>query len=202
MNDDKLDKLIELNQKIIDQNNKIITQNERILKFIVPETDEDIVSQGSEFIFDSKLDCGEVLFLANSQDNQIDIYKLTVNVSDEFKVTPSELESDVPDEFRDLNNEIIIDNLTGSGLTDQFKIPLIVAFELLNNNASIESNICILDDEIFNNLPDMLRVAMENGADKIHLPLKNANSVVYAPQQLLSHLEFYRNSDEIIGKLL
>ena len=202
MNDDKLDKLIQLNQEIIDQNNRIISQNDKILNFLMPESDEEIIIEEPELIFDSHLDCGEVLFVSNSSDGQIDIYKLTVKISDEFKVSPSQLEKDMGNEFTNLDNEIIIDNLTGSGVTNQFKIPLLVAIGLLNNNVSIKSKVCIFDDEIFNNLPDMLKVAMENGADKIHLPLKNVNSIVYAPQQLMSHLEFYKNGDEILEKLL
>ena len=98
------------------------------------------------------MDEGEVLFVANSRDNQIYIYRLSVRESGELKVSHPQIENEIRDNFDDINFEITIDNLTGSRLTSQFKVPLLVAIESLNNNEVIPSNSCILEDESFVNL--------------------------------------------------
>ena len=198
MMEDKLDRLIELNERIVNQNDAIID----LLKKLTGKDEEIIEENEDELIFESKLNSGEVLFVANSPDNQIDIYKLTVKKSDELKVSPPEIIDEIEYDFDDNNYEITLDNLTGNSLTNQFNVPLAISIESLEKDASIPSEVCILDDETFNNLPEMLKVAMTNGADKIHLAMKNAMVVAHAPPELLNHLEFYRNSNEIFEKLL
>ena len=148
-----------------------------------------------------ELDPGEVFFVSNSSDDEVDIYRLSVKSSDEFHVVPGEIKSEIEDEIGLINNEIVIDNLTGNGTSTQFKVPLLVAFESFNQNIPIESNTVILDDETFDNLPEILRVAIENGASKVHLSLKNAMAILNAPPKITDYLEFYKTREQIIEKL-
>ena len=106
--EDKLDRLIELNERIVNQNDAIID----LLKKLTGEDEEIIEENEDELIFESKLNSGEVLFVANSPDNQIDIYKLTVKKSDELKVSPPEIIDEIEYDFDDNNYEITLDNLT------------------------------------------------------------------------------------------
>ena len=148
-----------------------------------------------------ELDSGEVFFVSNSSEDEVDIYRLSVKSSDEFNVVPSEIQSEIEDEIGIVNNEIIIENLTGNGTTTQFKVPLLVAFESFNQDIPIESDTVILDDETFDNLPEILRVAIENGASKVHLSLKNAMAILNAPPKITDYLEFYKTREQIIEKL-
>ena len=91
MSEEKIDKLIELNEKIVSQNDEIInllkqlnSSDEEITADTLPEEkSEAITKEVNEYFNNGDLDEGEVLFVANSQDNQIDIYKLGVKKSDE-----------------------------------------------------------------------------------------------------------------------
>lgn len=155
-----------------------------------------------ENLLDCELNIGEVFFMGYSYEGNANIYKLSIKESNEFKVSPKELEEEIRNNLPDYNCEIKIDNLTGDGISSQYNIPLIVANESLVQNSKINSGIVILDDQSFDNLPDMIRIAMENGAKKIHLSLKNAMSVINAPPEILEYLEFYRNYEQIFDKVL
>lgn len=160
------------------------------------------LSDDGENLFDCELDVGEVFFIGNSDKENIDVYKLSIKKSDEFKVSPKELEEDIGNIIHDYNCEITIDNLTGDGITNQYNVPLIVANESLVQNTVIASGTVILDDEFFENLSEMIKIAMENGAKKVHLSLKNAMSVINAPPVILEYLDFYRNYEQIFDKVL
>lgn len=214
MIEDKLDKLIELNEKIVNQNEEIINLlrgddnvgENAVVSPVAEEPeddDEDIsaVNNVSKFFSTSELVCGELLFVANSQDSQIDIYKISVKASDELKVVPSEMEEETRNILDDGNYEITIENLTGSSLTSQFKMPLLIAVESFNENMTIQSNVAILDDESYVNIPDILRVAIENGAEKIYLSMKNAMSVLQAPPMIMDYLQFYKNKEDLLKHL-
>lgn len=214
MIEDKLDKLIELNERIVNQNDEIINLlkgDDNGEKSVVesslaeePEDDdEDVpaVNNVSKFFSTSELSSGELLFVANSQDSQIDIYKISVKASDELKVVPQEMEEETRNILDDGNYEITIENLTGNSLTSQFKMPLLIAVESFNENMSIPSNVAILDDESYVNIPDILRVAIENGAEKIYLSMKNAMSVLQAPPMIMDYLQFYKNKDDLLKHL-
>lgn len=217
------DKIIQLLSKLTGDDEKVDAANvdivvgedgnvligENLFDSVVDETPKeeiieekvDIFENSEENMFDLELTAGEVLFVSNSSDNEIDIYKLSVKSCDEFTVIPNEIQEEIESEIGIVNNEIVIDNLTGDGTTNQFKVPLLVAYESYNQDIPINSNIVILDDEIFDNLPDMLKVAIENGAKKVHLSLKNAMAILNAPPMITNYLEFYKNSQQIFEKL-
>ena len=152
-------------------------------------------------VLDLELVSGEVLFVSNSSDGEIDIYKLSVKSCDEFNVIPQEIQSEIEDEIGIVNNEITIENLTGNGMTSQFKIPLLVAFESFNQDLPIDSSTVILEDVIFDNLPEILRISIENGASKVYLSLKNAMAILNAPPMITDYLEFYKTREHILEKL-
>ena len=214
MIEDKLDKLIELNERIVNQNDEIINLlkgddngEKNVVESSLAEEpeddDEDVpaVNNVSKFFSTSELSSGELLFVANSQDSQIDIYKISVKASDELKVVPQEMGEETRNILDDGNYEITIENLTGNSLTSQFKMPLLIAVESFNENMSIPSNVAILDDESYVNIPDILRVAIENGAEKIYLSMKNAMSVLQAPPMIMDYLQFYKNKDDLLKHL-
>ena len=214
MIEDKLDKLIELNEKIVNQNEEIINLlkgddkgEENVVVSPVAEEpeddDEDVpaVNNVSKFFSTSELSSGELLFVANSQDSQIDIYKISVKASDELKVVPQEMEEETRNILDGGNYEITIDNLTGNSLTSQFKMPLLIAVKSFNEDMEIPSSVAILDDESYVNIPDILRVAIENGAEKIYLSMKNAMSVLQAPPMIMDYLQFYKNKDDLLKHL-
>lgn len=214
MIEDKLDKLIELNERIVNQNDEIINLlkgddngEKNVVESSLAEEpeddDEDVpaVNNVSKFFSTSEISSGELLFVANSQDSQIDIYKISVKASDELKVVPQEMEEETRNILDDGNYEITIENLTGNSLTSQFKMPLLIAVESFNENMSIPSNVAILDDESYVNIPDILRVAIENGAEKIYLSMKNAMSVLQAPPMIMDYLQFYKNKDDLLKHL-
>lgn len=214
MIEDKLDKLIELNERIVNQNDEIINLlkgddngEKNVVESSLAEEpeddDEDVpaVNNVSKFFSTSELSSGELLFVANSQDSQIDIYKISVKASDELKVVPQEMEEETRNILDGGNYEITINNLTGNSLTSQFKMPLLIAVESFNEDMEIPSSVAILDDESYVNIPDILRVAIENGAEKIYLSMKNAMSVLQAPPMIMDYLQFYKNKDDLLKHL-
>jgi hypothetical protein len=211
MTEEKLDKLIELNERIVSQNDEIINllkqlnSSDEEITFEDDESPEEetgaAAKEVNEYFTNGDLDEGEVLFVANSQDNQIDIYKIALKKSEELVISPSQIENEILNNFDDLNYEITLENLTGNSLTSQFKLPLLVAIESINNNQVIQSNICILDDESFINLPDILRVAIENKAEKVYLSMKNSIAVLQAPPMIMDYLSFYKNKEDLFEKL-
>jgi hypothetical protein len=244
MVENKLKRLIELNEDIVSQNKTLIAQNDKIIRLLTKLTGDnnnaininavvgengevvigenltsphkndeasvkqkEIIEEKSEIandngtVLDLELVSGEVLFVSNSSDGEIDIYKLSVKSCDEFNVIPNEIQSEIEDEIGIVNNEITIENLTGNGMTSQFKVPLLVAFESFNQDLPIDSSTVILDDEIFDNLPEILRISIENGASKVYLSLKNAMAILNAPPMITNYLEFYKTREHILEKL-
>lgn len=224
---DELDMLIKLNKNIVSQNNIIIRQNEDIinlLKKIADNSDDkgngdDYVVMGENDeraeittdVFKKPLDAGEVLTVTYSVNEELCVYKLSAKKSSELKVVPAEIEDEVGNYLKDFgstNYEITLDNLTGNGTTSQFSIPLLVALESLNQNIPIESSIAILGNENDNNsfdfienLPEVLRISIENGAEKVYLPINSAISVAQAPPMILEYLVFYKSGSDAIEKL-
>lgn len=210
MSDNDLNRLIEQNEKLISQNKLLIEQNNEIIALIKKEfssDDKSEIVEEEDFVFDCELGVGEVLTVASSLNNDLNIYKISVSCSNQFSVNPVGVESYVEkylNGFDDKNFNITVDNLTGYDTTTLFNVPFIIAIESLNRNIPIQLGVCILDSSVqdnINNLSEILRISIENGANKIFLPLKSAMGVVHAPPQLLNQLVFYKKIDDIIGEL-
>lgn len=126
-------------------------------------------------LLDTTIDVGEVYFLEG-----LDIFKLSVN-----------------------NNETIIDNLTGDGESTTFALQEIIANESINNNVSLDDGTVILSMEQSQNLPEILKICVEQGAQKLYMPLFASAQLVGAPEFLmrLIKLNFYKNNEDLIEKL-
>ena len=196
----ELSELIEIARNIERQNDEII----RLLKKIADEEDEKeaqkpIIDLGELYLsevnapeveagpeeienrwrigslLDTSMDVGGVYFLEG-----LDIYKLTVN-----------------------NNETRIDNLTADGESTTFALQEIIANESINKNASLDDGTVILSMEQSQNLPEILRISVQQGAQKIYMPLFASAQLVGAPEFLmrLIKLNFYKNNEDLIEKL-
>ena len=126
-------------------------------------------------LLDTTIDVGEVYFIEGG-----DIYKLSIE-----------------------NNETSLDNLTGSGEPNEFNLQEIVANESINNNASLQDGTVILSMEQSQNLPETLKICVEQGAQKVYMPLFASAQLVGAPQFIMDlvKLDFYKNNENLIEKL-
>ena len=198
----ELSELIEINKNIERQNEEII----RLLKKIAGEKDdfeakkEKIMSLAPDFgdlfsssqetpqqdepldesfrigsLLDTEIDVGEVYYIEG-----LDIYKLTIE-----------------------NNEITIDNLTGDGESSEFALQEMIANESIKNNASLEDGTVILSAQQCENLPEIMKVCVEQGAQKVYMPLSSSAQLVGAPHNLINYvrMDFYKNDDHLIEKL-
>ena len=198
----ELSELIEINKNIERQNEEII----RLLKKIAGEQDEleakkekimslapdfgDLFSSSQEIVqedepldesfrigslLDTEIDVGEVYYIEG-----LDIYKLSIE-----------------------NNEITIDNLTGDGESSEFALQELIANESIKNNLSLEDGTVILSAQQCENLPEIMKVCVEQGAQKVYMPLSSSAQLVGAPHNLINYvrMDFYKNDDHLIEKL-
>ena len=121
------------------------------------------------------LDVGEVLFV-----NDIDIIKLTSK-----------------------NNEIFLDNLTGSGETNEFNLAKMIANESIKNNLSIDDGTVILTEGCQGKIPSALKVCVDGQIKKVFMPLKLMVELLGAPYDLQTIIEIdnYKSEENLIEKL-
>lgn len=126
-------------------------------------------------LLDTSIDVGEVYFIDGG-----DIFKLSIE-----------------------NNETSLNNLTGSGEPIGFNLQELIANESINNNSSLQDGTVILSMEQSENLPETLRICVEQGAQKVYMPLFASGQLVGAPQFLMDllNLDFYKNNENLIEKL-
>ena len=126
-------------------------------------------------LLDNAIDVGEVYFIEGA-----DIFKLSIN-----------------------NNEISIDNLTSDSEPTSFALQEMIANESIKNNASLEDGTVILSNEQCQNLPETMKICVEQGARKVYIPLFASAQLVGAPQNLINYvrMDFYKNDDHLIDKL-
>ena len=126
-------------------------------------------------LLDNAIDVGEVYFIEGA-----DIFKLSIN-----------------------NNEISIDNLTSDAGPTSFALQEMIANESIKNNASLEDGTVILSSEQCQNLPETMKICVEQGARKVYMPLFASAQLVGAPQNLINYvrMDFYKNDDHLIDKL-
>lgn len=199
----ELSELIQINKNIEKQNEEII----RLLKIIANEKNEEPpkpqIDLGELYLsnealrkalqeedeekeeientwrigslLDTSMGVGEVYFLEGT-----DIFKLSIQ-----------------------NNETTIDNLIGDGQPDTFTFEELIANESINQNKSLEDGTVILSKEHSQNLPETLKLCIEQGAKKVYMPIFTATQLVGAPNSLMElvKLDFYKNTDNLIEKL-
>ena len=169
-----LSRLIEINKNIEKQNDEII----RLLKKIAGEEDSADKSgeiSTKELVLEKPLGVGEVYFIYAEN-----IFKLSIQ-----------------------NNESVINNLTGNVETPDFNLAEIIANESITKNQSLADSTVILDESVKGNLPETLRLSIENGAKYAHIPWSAMSELIRAPQQLqtLLKLNFYKSTEDLINKL-
>lgn len=164
---------------LIQINRNIEKQNEeiiRLLKIIANEKGEFSLTEEEDDTWKiGSLGVGEVYFIEDS-----DIFKLSIK-----------------------NNKTSIYNLTGDGEASIFALEELVANESIKNNKSLEDGTVILSNEHSQNLPETLKICVEQGAKKIYMPLFASSQLVGAPQYLMElvKFDFYKNNENLIGKL-
>lgn len=126
-------------------------------------------------LLDNAIDVGEVYFIDGA-----DIFRLSID-----------------------NNEISIDNLTSDAEPTSFALQEMIANESIKNNASLEDGTVILSNEQCQNLPETMKICVEQGARKVYMPLFASAQLVGAPQNLINYvrMDFYKNDDHLIDKL-
>ena len=163
--------------ELIEINKKIVKQNSeiiRLLKKLVGEeeiSDEETVENTPEL---TPPGVGEVYFQSG------DVFKLSIK-----------------------NNDLIIDNFTGSSECHDFKLPQIIANKSCELNRTLDDASVILTDASKGNLPQTLNQCIEIGFKKAYIPWNQMSELISAPQELqfLLKLDFYKNDDDLMGKL-
>ena len=178
----ELSELIEINRNIERQNEEII----RLLRKIAGDENDGemtipyvapqkITRPDVSFTFGDNIDAGEVHFIED-----FDVFKLTVK-----------------------NNEISINNLTGSAEACNFAEQEMLANESIKLNQPLSPKTVILNTEQSMNLPETLKMCHEIGAEYVFIPLYSMDQLVGAPETLMSimKIDFYRSDEELIEKV-
>ena len=202
-----LSELIKTTKNIEKQNSEII----RLLKKIAGEDDENDKQTEYKSLLNNSIDFGE-LYITDKKpaekeveveevENRFQIGTLLENVIDVGEVYFIEGKNIFKLSIK--NNETSIDNLTGSGQPIQFNLQELIATESVKNNMSLEDSTVILSKEQSQNLPETLKISVEQGAKKIYLPLYASAQLVGAPQNLMNIIkfDFYKTEEELIDKL-
>lgn len=169
--------MTELSQ-LIQINKNIEKQNEeiiRLLKIIANQKEEVSLIEENDTLKIGSLVVGEVYFIEDS-----DIFKLSIK-----------------------NNETSIDNLTGNSQAIMFTLEELIANESIKNNKSLDDGTVILSSEHSKNLPETLKICVEQGAKKIYMHLSVSPQLVGAPQSLMELIkfDFYKNNEDLMEKL-
>ena len=148
----------------------------RLLKKIAGEDEEDErLRKYKELLSYTPHEPGEVYFLEGP-----DIFKLSVE-----------------------NNETIVDNLTGDAEASDFELQELIANESIKNDVSLDDGTVILNSQQSQNLPETLKICVEQDAKKVFMPIFSSTQLVGAPNNLMTilKLDFYKSEDQLLEKL-
>ena len=186
----ELSQLIQINKNIEKQNEEII----RLLKIIANEAEDEEIKESAEeelneeyldentlFRYgvgksiEGKMGVGEVYFIEDKN-----MFKLSVD-----------------------ENNITIDNLTGSAKPNSFALEKLIANESMKNNVSLEEGTVIISLDNSNNLAESLKICVEQSAKKVFIPVSASTQLIGAPQQIMQliKLDVYKNEENLIEKL-
>lgn len=204
-----LSELIETAKNIEKQNSEII----RLLKKIAGEDEQEDKFKKYQEMLNYNPDLGE-LYLSNDKIQEKKEQEKQSEIENKFQIGDLlENSSEVGEVyFIDQNNifklsvkdnETTINNLTGESNADDFALQELVANESIKNNICLDDSTVILSMKQSENLAETLKICVEQGAEKVYLPLFASAQLVSAPQILMEILEldFYRTDDELIEKL-
>ena len=178
----ELSELIKINRNIEKQNEEII----RLLKRIAGDDADGVMTipyvapqkietPKTSFTFADESEVGEVYFI-----EEFEVFKLSVK-----------------------NNEITIDNLTGSSEACNFAEQEMIANESIKLNRAVGAKTVILNTDQAMNLPETLKLCYEVGAKKVYMPWFSMTQLVGAPDTLMTlmKLDFYRTDEQLIEKV-
>ncbi|WP_298519298.1 hypothetical protein [uncultured Methanobrevibacter sp.] len=201
-----LSELIKIAKNIENQNEEII----RLLKKIAGEEAENDKLAEYKSLLNNSIDFGELYAAEDKVIEKVEVKE----VENTYQIgTLLENDLDIGEVYfidgenifklSIKNNERSIDNLTGDGQPNEFNLQEQIANESIKNNISLEDCTVILSKEQSQNLPETLRISVEQGAKKIYLPLYASAQLVGAPQNLMEIIkfDFYKTEEELLEKL-
>lgn len=201
-----LSELIKIAKNIENQNEEII----RLLKKIAGEEAENDKLAEYKSLLNNSIDFGELYAAEDKVIEKVEVKE----VENTYQIgTLLENDLDIGEVYfidgenifklSIKNNERSIDNLTGDGQPNEFNLQEQIANESIKNNISLEDCTVILSKEQSQNLPETLRISVEQGAKKIYLPLYASAQLVGAPQNLMEifKFDFYKTEEELLEKL-
>lgn len=178
----ELSELIEINRNIERQNEEII----RLLRKIAGDENDgemtipyvapqQITPREVSFTFGDDSNVGEVYFI-----EEFDLFKLSVK-----------------------NNEISINNLTGSAEACNFAEQEMLANESIKLNQPLSPKTVILNTEQSMNLPETLKMCHDIAAEYVFIPIYSMAQLVGAPETLMSimKIDFYKSDEHLIEKV-
>lgn len=186
----ELSQLIQINKNIEKQNEEII----RLLKIIANEAeDEEIEESAEEELNEEYLD-------------ENTLFRYGVNKSIEGEMAAGEVYFIEDKNMFKLSvdeNNITIDNLTGSAKPNSFALEKLIANESMKNNVSLEDGTVIISLDNSNNLAESLKICVEQSAKKVFIPVSVSTQLIGAPQQIMQliKLDVYKNEENLIEKL-
>lgn len=186
----ELSQLIQINKNIEKQNEEII----RLLKIIANEAeDEEIEESAEEELNEEYLD-------------ENTLFRYGVNKSIEGEMAAGEVYFIEDKNMFKLSvdeNNITIDNLTGSAKPNSFALEKLIANESMKNNVSLEDGTVIISLDNSNNLAESLKICVEQSAKKVFIPVSASTQLIGAPQQIMQlvKLDVYKNEENLIEKL-
>ncbi|MDY3096608.1 hypothetical protein [Methanobrevibacter sp.] len=186
----ELSQLIQINKNIEKQNEEII----RLLKIIANEAeDEEIEESIEEELNEEYLD-------------ENTLFRYGVNKSIEGEMAAGEVYFIEDKNMFKLSvdeNNITIDNLTGSAKPNSFALEKLIANESMKNNVSLEDGTVIISLDNSNNLAESLKICVEQSAKKVFIPVSASTQLIGAPQQIMQlvKLDVYKNEENLIEKL-
>ena len=186
----ELSQLIQINKNIEKQNEEIIrllkiianeAEDEEIKESIEEELNEEYLDENTLFRYgvdksiEGEMAAGEVYFIEDKN-----MFKLSVD-----------------------ENNITIDNLTGSAKPNSFALEKLIANESMKNNVSLEDGTVIISLDNSNNLAESLKICVEQSAKKVFIPVSASTQLIGAPQQIMQlvKLDVYKNEENLIEKL-
>lgn len=203
----ELSELIEITKNIEKQNTEII----RLLKKIAGEED-DALSQYKSLL-EHTPDFGE-LYISNDKPVESETSEEEVLAENKYQIgTLLENSLDVGEvyfiEDSDIfklsieEGESVIENLTGDSQPSNFALHEVIANESVENDVSLDDNSVLLSSQQSENLPETLRISVEQGARKIYMPLYSSAGLVGASENLMQivKFEFFKTEEELIEKL-
>lgn len=196
-----LSQLIEINKNIEKQNEEIIRLLKKIAGEDEPSSEEARIDEFSQMIMKSIENIGNEpkrsasdVTIPRSPDSQR-ILETKIEVGEVYYLEDCDIFK-----LGVKNNEMTIDNLTGSSESVDYSLQEIIANESIKNNKSLSNSTVILTKSQAMNLPETLRVCYDEGAKKVYMPWSLIPQLVGAPDIIveLLNINFYKTDEELI----